>query len=92
MSQITAIGEVINNSPFQKTQSAVSTYDYVDNWVLFTNEKMKTVMIEYEGQLDGLRNESTGELLYPPGTIAYTPGFTNMWQLSTLGEWVPMLS
>lgn len=27
---------------------------------------------------------------YPAGTVAYTPGFSNIWQLNTAGTWVEM--
>ncbi len=85
------IGEIINSSPFQKTQGAVSTYDYVQDDTLYINEKMKTVMVSSGEQLNSLYDLNM-EQLYLPGTIAYTPGFTNMWQLSATGKWVSMLS
>ena len=85
------IGEIINSSPFQKTQSAASTYDYVQDDTLYINEKMKVVMVSSGEQLNRLYDLNMGQL-YPPGTIAYTPGFTNIWQLSASGEWISMLS
>lgn len=32
-----------------------------------------------------------GEGIYVPGLIAYTAGYTNMWQLDASGEWVQIV-
>lgn len=55
--------------------------DYIKDGVVYKNAPMKTVMVEEYSDTSSL----TG---YEPGTIAYTAGFTNMWQLSANGTWV----
>ena len=40
-----------------------------------------SVMVESESDLASLS-------AYSPGTIAFTAGFTNMWQLNASGEWI----
>lgn len=55
--------------------------DYVDgNGNLVKNDDAKMVMVRNKADLDILGN-------YRPGTIAYTAGFKNMWQLDASSEW-----
>ena len=55
--------------------------DYVDgNGNLVKNDDAKMVMIRDKADLDILGS-------YRPGTIAYTAGFKNMWQLDASNEW-----
>lgn len=55
--------------------------DYVDgNGNLVKNDDAKMVMIRNKADLDMLGS-------YRPGTIAYTAGFKNMWQLDASSEW-----
>lgn len=55
--------------------------DYVDgSGNLVKNDDAKMVMVRSKADLDLLEG-------YRPGTIAYTAGFKNMWQLDTGGEW-----
>ena len=55
--------------------------DYVDgNGNLVKNDDAKMVMVRSKADLDVIVG-------YRPGTIAYTAGFKNMWQLDASGEW-----
>lgn len=55
--------------------------DYVDgNGNLVKNDDAKMVMVRNKADLDMLGS-------YRPGTIAYTAGFKNMWQLDASSEW-----
>lgn len=55
--------------------------DYVDgNGNLVKNDDAKMVMVRNKADLDILGS-------YRPGTIAYTAGFKNMWQLDASSEW-----
>lgn len=55
--------------------------DYVDsNGRIIRNDDAKMVMVRNKSDLDLLND-------YRPGTIAYTAGFKNMWQLDADGEW-----
>lgn len=48
------------------------------------NTEDSQVMVESESDLDAL--SASGECV--PGTIAFTAGYNDMWQLSASGEWV----
>ena len=55
--------------------------DYVDvGGNLVKNDDAKMVMVRSKADLDVIVG-------YRPGTIAYTAGFKNMWQLDASGEW-----
>ena len=55
--------------------------DYVDgNGNLVKNDDAKMVMVRNKADLNILGS-------YRPGTIAYTAGFKNMWQLDSSSEW-----
>ena len=55
--------------------------DYVDgSGNLVKNDDAKMVMVRNKADLDILGS-------YRPGTIAYTAGFKNMWQLDASSEW-----
>ena len=45
------------------------------------------VMVQSQDDLEDLADNAD----VPPGSIAYTAGFLNIWQLSASGEWVDML-
>ncbi len=55
--------------------------DYVQNGVIYTGAKAESVMVTSQSDLEQLSG-------YAPGTIAYTAGFTDMWQLAADGTWV----
>jgi hypothetical protein len=53
--------------------------------VMDMDNSIGTVMVSEENDLQILS-------AYPPGTIAFTPGYKKMWQLGLDGEtWVDML-
>lgn len=55
--------------------------DYVDvSGNLVKNDDAKMVMVRSKADFDVIGS-------YRPGTIAYTAGFKNMWQLDASGEW-----
>ena len=55
--------------------------DYVDgNGNLVKNDDAKMVMVRNKADLDIFGS-------YRSGTIAYTAGFKNMWQLDASSEW-----
>ena len=55
--------------------------DYVDgSGNLVKNDDAKMVMVRNKADLDILGS-------YRPGTIAYTAGFKNIWQLDASSEW-----
>ena len=62
---------------------AMGVTDYIENVVAHNSNVMHSVMVESESDLASLDN-------YAVGSIAYTAGFGNMWQLSASGEWVEM--
>lgn len=61
--------------------SDMGNMDYVLNGEVIKDAPTKSVMVTAQSDLASL----TG---YEAGTIAYTAGFANMWQLSAAGTWV----
>jgi len=55
--------------------------DYVQNGQLYRGGNAPSVMVTAKADLAQLPD------IYPPGTVAYTCGFKNMWQLGADGEW-----
>ncbi len=62
----------------------IGIIDYVKDGSVVKDVPTKPVMVEEEGDLDNL----TG---YEAGTIAFTAGFANMWQLGADGDWVSIV-
>lgn len=56
--------------------------DYIKDGEIVKNAPNKVVLVTAESDLDGIADS------YETGTIAYTAGFKNIWQLSAGGEWV----
>lgn len=61
--------------------SDTGNMDYVLNGVVIKDAPTKAVMVTAQSDLANL----TG---YEAGTIAYTAGFSDMWQLNASGTWV----
>ena len=60
-------------------------YDYIDeNGDIQQNVQGASVMVKAEADLSSLTD-------YKPGTIAYTAGFTGVWQKAADGTWVSLL-
>ena len=68
------------NEYFEES-SDVGNLDYLLNGTMIKNAPTKSVMVTSQSDLSSL----TG---YEAGTIAFTAGFANMWQLSAAGTWV----
>ena len=63
-------------------QQTSSEIDYVDsNGVLHRGTNAPSVQVRSAADLTNLPD------IYAPGTIAYTAGFTRMWQLKANGSW-----
>ncbi len=58
--------------------------DYVKDGVLHVNSEARAVCVTGENDLAQL----TG---YSPGSIAFTAGYRNIWQLGADGTWVDLL-
>ena len=59
--------------------------DYVKDGVVHQHQEIRSVMVQSQNDLTDIAS------LYPPCTIAYTAGFTTMWQLNTDGEFVEVV-
>ena len=57
--------------------------DYIKNGIVEQGRQARMVLVNSENDLEAL-----GPYGYEPGTLAYTAGFAQMWQLSASGEWV----
>ncbi|GEM_PF-4190861 len=54
---------------------------YIKGGEITTDSQMPSIMVESGSDLDLLAN-------YPPGTIAFTAGYANIWQKTSANEWV----
>lgn len=57
--------------------------DYVVDGEVYENAPIKIILISSESELELLSK-------YEPGSIAYTAGFTSMWQKAPDGTWQDM--
>lgn len=57
--------------------------DFVKNGMLHVGAESKSILVNTESELAGLTDCA-------PGTIAFTAGFADMWQLNTSGNWIPL--
>lgn len=60
----------------------VTNMDYVKDGVLYGGAYVGVVMVESESDLDSLPDT------YQPGSLAFTAGYQQMWQLAADGTWV----
>lgn len=63
----------------------VGLMDYVSGTTLHKQVPSDSVMVTAQTDLAKIKDN------YNPGVVAYTAGFTNMWQLSAAGEWVSIV-
>ena len=70
------------DSRITRVQSRSET-DYVKDGVLFRGSGSASVMVTAQTDLAKITDKA-------PGTIAYTAGFANMWQLAADGSWVAL--
>lgn len=73
------------NSIKESILSKIGQLDYVKDGVLHRGANTPSVMVTAESDLSELPKD------YPPGTIAQTAGFKQMWQLAADGTWVSLL-
>jgi len=65
---------------FERTD--YNTFSYVKDGDIYKHVLPFSIMIESENDLEDLSSDD-----YPPGSIAFTAGYVNMWQLSAAGTW-----
>lgn len=56
--------------------------DYIKDGVIYKNAPTKVIMVTAQSDLADITDK------YEAGTIAYTAGFENIWQLSAAGNWI----
>ena len=64
--------------------STIGDMGYVKNGKLYKHSAASSVMVGSSSELSVLSN-------CEPGTIAFTAGFENMWQLNASGQWVSIV-
>ena len=69
---------------FLRNIENASTNDFVKDGKLHENAQITSVMVESSSDLESLEG-------YFPGSVAYTAGFTSMWQLDADGQWVSII-
>ena len=70
-----------NNSEIYDIIQSIGTTDYIDdNGDITTDVEISSIMVRSSSDLTSLSD-------YKPGTIAYTAGFSSMWQKSADGTW-----
>ena len=62
---------------------STSENDYVKDGELVVGAGARAVMVESSSDLDELED-------YAPGSVAYTAGFADMWQLDSSGTWTAL--
>lgn len=75
--------EKIYANPNNSRNIAVDDMDYVQDDKLIIGSKPSSVMVSSENDLTDLEG-------YVPGSIAYTAGFADMWQLDSDGNWISL--
>lgn len=72
-----------NNFPYLAVNRVLNNteVDYVKSGTLYKGNVTDSVMVTSSSDLSSL----TGLV---PGSIAYTAGFGNMWQLNASGSWI----
>ena len=69
-----------NNGTTIDVVSTKNNLTYVKDGMIYSNISAPSILVESSSDLTLLTN-------YPPGSIAYTVGFANMWQKGTDGNW-----
>ena len=77
-----AYAKVITN-PHMTQNIAIGDIDYVQDDTVIVGVNPSSVMVKDENDLYELEG-------YVPGSIAYTAGFAEMWQLNADGNWVTL--
>lgn len=62
----------------------IGEIDYVKDGVIHRSRPLKAVMVKQQSVLAKLDS-------YEPGTIAFTVGFSNVWQKDIDGTWVSIV-
>lgn len=64
---------------------ATENVDIISDGVLYTDNPVRQVLVASEDDLDQLDE-------YAPGTIAFTGGYTNIWQKTVGGGWIAIVT
>ena len=70
-------------NPFVTRTKTIGDMDYVQNDKVIVGANAGSVMVTSESDLAQLEG-------YATGSIAYTAGFADMWQLNASGTWVAL--
>ena len=73
--------EKVHVNPNITNNIVIDDIDYIQDNKLIIGSSPRCVMVGSENDLDDLDD-------YTPGSVAYTAGYSNMWQLDASGEWV----
>ena len=74
-----------SNTPYNvDLVNTVGDMEYTKDGKVYKHSAASSVMIASSSELSGL----TG---YEPGSIAFTAGFGNMWQLDASGQWISIV-
>lgn len=65
--------------------NATGNMDYVKDGKLYKNMPTPSVMVAAQTELASMLAD------YPPGTIAYTAGYEEMWQKAVSGNWATII-
>ena len=62
-----------------------SELDYVKSGVIYRGGGSAAVLVTSSGDLNGVKES------HAPGTVAFTAGFNDAWQLNASGTWVKFI-
>lgn len=71
--------------PAGRVTGTSAIVDYVQDGVLHVSATTRSVCVASRADLASLPKE------YPPGSVAFTAGFKELWQLDATGAWVDMI-
>ena len=73
------------NTPYSSDLvNTTGNLDYIKNGKIYKNAPTSSVLVTAKSDLASLTK-------YEAGTVAYTAGFANMWQLNAAGEWIAIV-
>lgn len=73
----------VYTNPNMVRSTIIGDIDYVQDDKVIVGEKPSSIMVSDENDLDELEG-------YVPGSVAFTAGFAEMWQLDADGNWVAL--
>ena len=82
MEKVYALTKAVLTSSMGRQQTS-GEIDYIKDDMLYIGANLRSVLVSSESDLPNLTD-------YEPGTLAFTVGYKDMWQLGLDGSWVSL--